>query len=123
MIRLCFFKKNNIEKEWLGVKYKRHITAILGKPIYINNYQKFENRLLVTVAMEQADRVGGKNGNTVALLQNMDCPDVDKKMSFQISDYRIFRTAEFFTKKRLTLYSAKTTQFSFSSSEDFGLWG
>ena len=46
--------------------------------------QKFENWLLVTVAMERADRVGGKNGNTVALLQTMECPDVDKKMSFQI---------------------------------------
>jgi len=48
--------------------------------------QKFENWLLVTVIMKRADRVGGKNGNTVALLQNMECPDVDKKMSFQISD-------------------------------------
>jgi len=37
--------------------------------------------------MERADRVGGKNGNTVALLQNMECPDVDEKMSFQNSDY------------------------------------
>ena len=56
---------------------------------------------MVTVTMEQADRVGGKNGNpachrhvyyavhalycpalagrTVALLQNMECLDVDKK--------------------------------------------
>jgi len=53
-------------------------------------YQKFENWLLVTVTMERADRVGGKDGNTVALLQNMECPDVHKKMSFQISVYRNF---------------------------------
>ena len=60
--------------------------------------QKFENWPLVPVTMERADRarlptpglqgnwnayadrnggqVGGKNGNTVALLQNMECPDV-----------------------------------------------
>ena len=41
--------------------------------------------------MERADRVGGKiwsgkDGNTVALLQNMECLNVDKKVSFQISD-------------------------------------
>ena len=52
----------------------------------------FRPRSLVTLTMERADRVGGKNDNTIALIQKYKMSGRtflpacrDKKMTFQIS--------------------------------------
>ena len=63
---ICFTKK------WAFLYYElSSLRSQLVEWSPADNKQKFGNWPLVTVTMERADRVGGKNGNTVALLQNM----------------------------------------------------